>query len=350
MQRGAVSLVFVATAQLVLLMLVCARGEGGAEDGVRSGKAGGPLQLAAESGATAFPAIAVTVRRPENFEQWLCYHLGVGFRHVFVFFDEPDDPAMAITARFPASRVSTHVRGAALEERWAHQSLFGKFGPWRESEVMARQMLNVQVAIEELRGAAISGGIHAGGGVARWLLHIDADELLASAMPAGVGGDEEGAGFAALPHFEALSREGFRQAIYLNMEGIPERELKEGDSPFTNITLFKRNQITFSAKGTLAGKLTGAYQDWQRTKGNYAQGYFTGKAAARVDGDITPFPLEVTRFFFPKGSAKRAIFDNPAVLHFINPSPHALLAKYQMLGDFADENFAASVADHSRQG
>ena len=39
---------------------------------------------------------------------------------------------------------------------------------------------------------------------------------------------------------------------------------------------------------------------------------------------------QVTRFFLPKGAAKRAIFDNPAVLHFINPSPHALLAKYQV--------------------
>ena len=46
-----------------------------------------------------------------------------------------------------------------------------------------------QVAIEELRGASISGGVQEADGfrsLARWLLHIDADELLASATPAGI--------------------------------------------------------------------------------------------------------------------------------------------------------------------
>jgi hypothetical protein len=48
----------------------------------------------------------------------------------------------------------------------------------------------------------------------------------------------------------------------------------------------------------------------------FAAGYFTGKAAVRVDGPIYPFPLEVTRFYLPPGHAKRAIFDDPMVICF----------------------------------
>jgi hypothetical protein len=49
----------------------------------------------------------------------------------------------------------------------------------------------------------------------------------------------------------------------------------------SNITLFKRNQITFNSP-TVAR----AYDEWVRDRGVYATGYFTGKAAVRVDGDV----------------------------------------------------------------
>jgi len=52
----------------------------------------------------------------------------------------------------------------------------------------------------------------------------------------------------------------------------------------SNITLFKRNQITFNSP-TVAR----AYDEWVRDRGVYATGYFTGKAAVRVDGDVYPF-------------------------------------------------------------
>jgi hypothetical protein len=41
------------------------------------------------------------------------------------------------------------------------------------------------------------------------------------------------------------------------------------------------------------------------------------------------------------------VFDDPAVLHYINPSPAAVLAKYSMLGRFADKSFAPEAADDS---
>lgn len=185
------------------------------------------------TGSASYPSIVTTVRRPAlgAFEQWLCYHLSVGFQHVFVFFDEPGDPGLEVAARFPASLVTVYTRSAALEARWRKQSLFPRFGPWRDSEVMARQMLNAQVAIEALRGAEIAGADGAAAeGIARWVLHIDADELLAAAVPAGVGAGAPSR-FAAQPHFDALTRRGFRQAVYLNMEGVPGRTLSSLPDP-----------------------------------------------------------------------------------------------------------------------
>ena len=52
----------------------------------------------------------------------------------------------------------------------------------------------------------------------------------------------------------------------------------------SNITLFKRNQITFNSPSVAR-----AYDEWVRDRGVYATGYFTGKAAVRVDGDVYPF-------------------------------------------------------------
>ena len=111
--------------------------------------------------AAIVTAIVTTVRQPPAamWRDWLCYHLFLGFDHVLVFHDDADDAdTIELTDSFPRDRVKSWTRGDTLSELWRRALVWEKVGPFARSEVMARQMLNVEVATMHLRRMYLSEG------------------------------------------------------------------------------------------------------------------------------------------------------------------------------------------------
>eukprot|EP01124_Arcella_intermedia_P007033 TRINITY_DN14273_c0_g1_i1.p1 TRINITY_DN14273_c0_g1~~TRINITY_DN14273_c0_g1_i1.p1 ORF type:complete len:475 (+),score=115.34 TRINITY_DN14273_c0_g1_i1:36-1460(+) len=252
-------------------------------------------------------AIVSTMRSPgKELDSWICYHLGLGFHTIYLFFDDPNDPDIPIAQKY-SPRVQIIPTNTELKNKWKVLSYYNNFKWWIDVEVMARQCLNVGIAIQ----MAVKDKID-------WILHIDADELFY--LPDHYSNVNE--------HFSLLHKQGFDQAVYVNLEAVPEN--LEADNYFQNTTLFKISSIVITSQSTY-----NKYNEFWESKGSYFNGYWTGKAAARVFPQLEP--LEVTRFFKP--NEKRANFNGPWILHYINPTYTSTKKKYEKLGSFADKSW-----------
>jgi hypothetical protein len=123
---------------------------------------------------------------------------------------------------------------------------------------MARQMLNVEVATMHFRRAYQhsnnSHPIVSSFQPALWLLHIDSDELFFSSRfrksrmwewengPEAEGDiiERQRAVGGVSEHFAALTQGGFRQAVYLNVEAVPQSVFDSDASPFGNLSVYAR--------------------------------------------------------------------------------------------------------------
>ncbi|XP_065191523.1 uncharacterized protein LOC135822644 [Sycon ciliatum] len=271
-------------------------------------------------------AIVATVWKSETvLWQFLCYHFSIGIDHVFLVVDsgDKDDPQVEIARQFGEDRVTIWLHNEDLDKEYQKLNMWKKFGPFRKTEVMARQLLNMELALRHSIRKKID-----------WLLSIDSDELFFTKD------------ISIRRHFSRLARANAHQGVYLNYEGVPEK--MESDF-FVETSLFKRNMITYD----LSGRMTQEQHQWAnaRRRGVYQQGYFTGKAAVRVPYDnITEdevclypniCPWEVTRFFGAFHEVRHN-FDGPLILHYINPTFPWTYQKYAKLKKFSDK-----VYDHN---
>jgi hypothetical protein len=155
---------------------------------------------------------------------YLTYHLSTGFDHIFLFFDDPCDPAIPEAQSY---RNVTVIRNdESLRRKWEKTNQYAadkSVRDYADSLVMARQILNMEVAL----GLAVEKGID-------WLLHIDVDELFYSPSQ------------SVCEHFQALTDHGISRAIYLNYEVIPESA--DVRDPFREATLFKKHPKTLEGK------------------------------------------------------------------------------------------------------
>ena len=100
-------------------------------------------------------ALVTTIKRPpgDSLLQWLCYHLKVGFSHIYVYLDDPaEEASAAVVAAFGGDGAAdprvTLIRNDAeylahLKKHAAERYNFRKFEAFLESEVMGRQMVNI---------------------------------------------------------------------------------------------------------------------------------------------------------------------------------------------------------------
>jgi hypothetical protein len=251
-------------------------------------------------------AIVATMRAPgaDVLASWLAYHRAIGFRHFFIYFDDPDDPDRAAATGRDVTAVRcdpAFVRGLARLSQW---SVVGRFvAGTGVDRLLARQILHVEDAMTR---------IEAGRMPIDWLLHIDADELFV------VPGDDAGA------HFAALDRLGTDQAIYLNHEAVPET-LEVGDM-FRTVTLFKRNPAVLHSAGKPRLALA--------SKRRYLA-YSHGKAAIRIGADAVPDGVHT--FAGIGGALRTRWLASPYLLHYPSCGFARWRLKYQLLGDFPDE-------------
>eukprot|EP00960_Hanusia_phi_P051088 760593-Hanusia_phi.AAC.2 len=141
-------------------------------------------------------------------------------------------------------------------------------------EVPARQELNAELATAR----AMQAG-------ARWILHLDSDELwfpFASGVPDLLSQPIKHANFVS-EHFDGLDKQGIGHVTYQNIEAVPERSSIE--NAFTEATLFKCHfsslPLTHDSMVTL--------QEWtsKNQNGQFFVGYDNGKSAVRLVKGVT---------------------------------------------------------------
>lgn len=238
---------------------------------------------------------------------FLAYHRAIGVRRFYLFFDDPRDPAIDLAEHQQdiALRRKDSTLEADWQQRFGQQALFRH----RDREVMARQVMNVALAVEQARQDGVD-----------WLLHIDSDELF---LP------DSG---SAPDHFADLDRRGIDTAVYLNLEAVVEREAIR--DPFREVTLFKTNPSTLGFEAGLDRSELTAYPMFRQQLFSF---YANGKSAARVTSGLQPEGVHY--FNYGRRSFRREVFERPAILHYAVCGFEAFWTKYRTLGSFADQWF-----------
>jgi hypothetical protein len=259
--------------------------------------------------AEAGPAIVTTLRAAGALlDDFIDYHLAVGFSRIYLIFDDPADPDRARLGGRPA--VEAIPADDVWRARWCRSPLFGDLRASIDQEVMARQILNASVVTELAREAGHD-----------WLLQIDIDELF---LPAA--GD-------ARALFRALRDQPVDVIGFANMEAVPEHEAV--DRPFAEVSLFKvpveemRRRVAPDA----------ALADTLRRSSRFGSGFFNlysnGKSAVRLAATGLQ-PFGVHDFDRPQGGARRQQARDAVILHHACCGLEAFKSKYRLLGRFAD--------------
>lgn len=130
-------------------------------------------------------------------EQFIRYHLRIGFHKIYLFIDDNDPLTCTIARRF--SEVEVIMRDESLFELWKNTETFNNADKRAliDHEVMIRQEMNFFVAHSRAKVEEVD-----------WLVHLDLDELF---FPNGTD---------LQSHFKSLQYNQFRSMTYLNYESI----------------------------------------------------------------------------------------------------------------------------------
>jgi hypothetical protein len=206
------------------------------------------------------------------------------------------------------SGVTAIACDATLDKIWQTLPGYPQYGETTNTEVMSRQLLNVEHAMQLARARNCS-----------WLLNIDSDELFFS-PGASVG-----------EHFAGLAAAPAETVIYPNCEAIPERE---------DITDYFREVELFKLPLDLVRlRLAPALAHAERTTpalNPFFHFYANGKSAVRLAAaDMAP--IGVHRFGRGAAPTAAAQSQRQFILHFACCGFDAFWTKYVTLGRFADK-------------
>lgn len=258
-----------------------------------------PLQSAAAIVTTLRNAAAVL-------DSFVSYHRAIGFAHLFLFFDDPADPDFA---RARAMDDVTAIAGDdALRTAWRTLPSYPLYSASLDSEVMSRQLLNVEHAMRLARRLGYD-----------WLLNIDSDELFSAPNE------------SAAEHFARLTATPAETVFYLNYEAIPEHE-EIGDF-FREVDLFK---LPHGSVATHLGPAMRQVERSVRQLNPFFHFYTNGKAAVRLstEGLAT---AGVHRFRRPSGAIAGTQSLRQFVLHYPCCGFETFWTKYSTLGRFGDK-------------
>jgi hypothetical protein len=259
------------------------------------------------SNALGGAAIVTTLRNAGAvLDSFVSYHRAIGFSHLFLFFDDPADPGLE-RARAKAD-VTAIACDQALREAWRTLPSYPLHSGTLDSEVMSRQLLNVEHAMRLARQRGYG-----------WLLNIDSDELFFSPQQ------------NVADHFAQLSASPAETVFYLNYEAIPERE-EIGDF-FREVDLFKL------PCGSVQTHLPAVMRQVERSVPQlnpFFHFYTNGKAAVRLgtDGLVTAGVHRFRHLSRPIAGVQSL---PQFVLHYPCCGFETFWMKYVTLGRFADK-------------
>ncbi|CAK9018825.1 unnamed protein product [Durusdinium trenchii] len=233
-------------------------------------------------------ALVSTLRDVEDqFLQWLEWFRLIGFAHLFLYFDDPDQDEAAIAAArstYSGEFVSFALNSPELRKEWMSLRSWEKFSPFTDDR-MCRQLLNIAHALKRARepDEAVD-----------WMFHLDHDELF---LPPPHG---------LQAHFQHLEAGNCRLCLYQNFEAAPQSHTL---TPFLDVSYFK------VPSGRVSKTPLGAagMEFWaQRTKAhNYFLYYDNGKSAVKIPAqgseDIAPTSVHV---LYPPNNFKEFIVGN----------------------------------------
>jgi hypothetical protein len=191
-------------------------------------------------------SLVATVKAAKpDLDRFVAYHLNTGVAHIYLFFDDPADPAL------PAFAGMERVTATACTlEGWRAASIRPQDG------IEARQIHNANAAMTWARASG-----------AQWLLHLDSDELIYTPS------DNLAAWLDSRPlNIDAV--------IFPVLEAIP-RALARGH-PFQACLLFKTIPRSDVARLRLAARLGCR----RALRYGYFRGHIAGKTASRVRADV----------------------------------------------------------------
>jgi hypothetical protein len=259
-------------------------------------------------------------------DAWCAHHLGVGFDHLVLIFDHPDEPAEAadmerLRAAHPPERL-TLLRGPEVAERWnelpddeASEELrhLARAGGAAYA-VAARQTLNASAVLEAARGDA------SGGAPLHWLLHLDADELL-HLEGAGRGGA------TLADHLAAANAAGADLLRYLVHELL--EAPAEGQPP-----RFKLNpHLAALHLGASGWRAVVAHLEMAQSDPRpYFRAHFNGKSAVRIAAARAAAGVHGWHLEDPDPSRRR-LLAGPSILHLHAADPAAFRRKYLAMAD-----------------
>ena len=169
-------------------------------------------------------AIASTVRGLDSsYRTAIAHHRALGFSRFYLFLDAPSerDDVLALLGELAGPEIELIDRDAA-HDAWASTSpLYGDPELPYARCVVTRQRINLVRAVELARRDGVD-----------WLLHIDADELLAPPL----GQD--------LREWIAARADDFDELFFPNLEALQQQD-DYGD-PFVEVHTFKRNPYHLS--------------------------------------------------------------------------------------------------------
>ncbi len=253
---------------------------------------------------TAHAAIVTTLRdAAATLGSFVTYHRAIGFEHFFLFFDDPADPMLDWAREQPD--ITAMPRDDDLRRAWSRLILWSEAAAHVDREVMARQILNAEHAMNLARAEGFD-----------WLLHIDSDELFY--LPDGDAG----------AHFAPLAHVAVEVTAYINYEAVPETE-DTGDF-FRTVTLFKRPLSEYPPPEAKA-LITRAGQQVD----TFFHFYGNGKSAVRLAAPGM-VPVNV-HDFARRGGCSVMRYRGPFILHYPCCGFAAFWRKYVTLGRFPDK-------------
>ncbi len=247
-----------------------------------------------------------TLRAPlRDTQRFVAHHLALGIDRMYLFFDDPNDPAIEALGDDP--RLAVH---RCDDAHWA------ALGDSTRAALSLNtiQRLNSTIAIEHAR----AGGID-------WLLHIDSDELI---------------------HIDGDLHERFAQVpddidvVKLNpLEYVPEPTLADGPLLFKRACIIRfpsalpfrrRDDLFIALQSRLHPRLLRLAERLgvcQATDLGFIKGHQSGKAAARLSA-----PVEAMACHWPLAREGRqlraAILHRAHILHFDAPDFEAWRNKW----------------------
>jgi hypothetical protein len=211
-----------------------------------------------------YPTISLTttIRAPiEESLHFVRYHLSEGVDQIYLFFDDPNDPAIPFL-----ENIEQVVCTKCDEKHW------GDIDP-RNLSIEERQHYNSRVGLEMARTNN-----------QEWIIHIDSDELVYSKK--------------GIKEYFRTIKPSVQVVNFPTLEAV--QHGYEYDNVFTDISTFKiaPPQIYGNRKDRNVLRLKGAYQElakkavtylgYEKTFSNgYIYGHVLGKSATRTSANIT---------------------------------------------------------------